>query len=177
MKLYYTTSKFSEKDWSYYGLFAQDGDRIFQLKASGLWKEVVVEEIVNYYKTCDKIDIEEFTKDMNEPQKIKLFNRTKGIETKNFYGETILNKSYIRNAVPVICTLPDGGLLCLGDGDHSFEEIVNQQQCSLEIIKPQYTEDGNYTLTDTNTSIVPKDIVEDALLQLEEQFSESENEL
>ena len=177
MKLYYTTSRFSEKDWSYYGLFAQDGDNFFQLKPDGIWDEVEREIAVSYYKTCEKIDIEEFTKEMNQPQGIKLFTRTKGIETKNFGGKTILNNTYIRDAVPVICALPDGGLLCLGEGDPLFQKYLKKKQCPIAIIKPQYTEDGNYTLTDTNTSIVPKDIVEDALVHLEESVYGSENEL
>lgn len=169
MKIYYTTSKLSKNDYSYYGLFAQDGDNFYELSPAGLWEKQESQTAIDYYKTCDKIDIEEYVKEMNNPEKIKLFSRTKGTNK----GD----KSFVYDSYPVICTLPDGGLLCLRNKDRHFEKLINEKQCPIRTIEPRYAEDGNFSLTDTDTSIIPKDIVDDAICHLEETLGINENDL
>ena len=98
MKIYYTTSKIAENDWSYYGLFAQDGDTFYELDMIGLWKKAVHKSQLDYYKTCSKIDIEEYVKNMDKPQPIRMFQRKKGIISyNNGYGIQPLKKSPLAN--------------------------------------------------------------------------------
>lgn len=178
MKIYYTTSKIHENDTSYYGIFAQDGDRFYHLTAAGLWREATRPSQIEYYKTCDKIDLEEYVKNMDEPQTIKLFQRTEGVKRPDPINEkSEVDNSFVGYTTPVVCQLPDGTFLCLNEKDPVFQRMLSKKVSPLRTISPSFTEDGKYTLTETKTAIVPKDVVEDLAVILEESVYGSENQI
>ncbi|MBO5394850.1 MAG: hypothetical protein J6A28_02980 [Clostridia bacterium] len=180
MKIYYTTSKISEDDWSWYGIFAQDGNDFYELSILGLWQKTTHKPQINYYKTCSKIDLETYINKLDKPQRLQMFYRTKGVPP-TYTRENgkaclpFIDNSYVdwhktNAATAVICPLPDGGLLCLTDKSKVIQSC-NKKQCPIFTISPKYTQDGMFVLQDTNTSLVPKDFVEDALANLEETFA------
>ena len=171
MKIYYTQSQIKQNDYSYYGVFAVVDNDYYQLTEIGTWKKATRPEQIQYYKTCKKLDIQEYVANMSEPQTVQMFQRTKGRENNTNLAlatSTTLDNSYTNEPLPVLCTMPDGGLIVFSSRDTRFERIVDEKGCCIKAISPRYTQDGNYTMKPSNTQMAAKDFVDDAISLLED---------
>ena len=190
MKIYYTTSTIEKGDYSYYGIFAEDGGQFYRYTDLGEWELVENKKQIEYYKTCDKVDLEEYMAKKDKPENLKLFQRTKSrkIETEAFLyapqpdGTLELKPapkedvSYINDPAVVLCQLPDGNFLTFESRDNLFERVMNQKFGRVKVLRHQYVDDGNYTLTDTDTKAIPSDIFEDEVVSTLDEKLNPENE-
>ena len=189
MKIYYTTSKISKEDSSFYGIFAEDGGKFYFYNPLGKWEEVKNDSQIEYYKTCKKVDLEEYMSGQDQPQTLQIFQRTAPRKIKKETMEFIPNQegiieisqpkkdnSYVNSPEVVLCKLPDGTFFIYESRDKNFERIMGQKLGRIRILHPRYIEDGNYTLTDTNTKAVPKDIFEDEVVETLEEMINPANE-
>ena len=186
MKIYYTTSTIADGDYSYYGIFAEDGGKYYRYTDLGEWEVVDKEHQIEYYKTCQKVDLEEYMAKKNQPEALKLFKRTSPREIKSGLVSYIPNPdgtirivpapnhdmSYVADPAVALCQLPDGSYLLYQQRDAGFEGVMNQKFGRLKVLHRKYIEDGNYTITETDTKAIPSDIFEDeVVLPLDEKLN------
>lgn len=186
MKIYYTTSTIADGDYSYYGIFAEDGGKYYRYTDLGEWEVVDKEHQIEYYKTCQKVDLEEYMAKKEQPENLKLFQRTKARKMLNpaveFFPQpdgtlklvegSKEDLSYMKDPAVALCQLPDGNYLLYQQRDVGFEGVMNQKFGRLKVLHRKYIEDGNYTITETDTKAIPSDIFEDeVVLPLDEKLN------
>lgn len=186
MKIYYTTSTIAKGDYSYYGIFAEDGGKYYRYTDLGEWEVVDKEHQIEYYKTCQKVDLEEYMAKKEQPENLKLFQRTKARKmlkpaveflpqpdgTLKLVEGSKEDLSYMKDPAVALCQLPDGNYLLYQQRDTGFEGVMNQKFGRLKVLHHKYIEDGNYTITETDTKAIPSDIFEDeVVLPLDEKLN------
>ena len=189
MKIYYTTSMVREGDYSFYGIFAEDGGQFFKYSEIGGWDLVTDEDQINYYKTCQKVDLEEYMAQKDQPETLKVFQRTKSRKidsssrvyfpeldgSRGYARPATDDTSYLKDPAVVLCQLPDGNYLIYDKREKGFEKLMNRKYGRVKVLSGIYLKDGNYTITETDTQAVPKDIFEDEVVSTLDEKLNPEN--